>query len=60
MILGVQISVSNLVGCSTPSTTVSNALCRIAHGRGVAVGVDVAVEVDVGVFEEVADAVAVT
>ena len=51
---------STLVGCSTPSTTVSNALCRIAHGRGVAVGVDVAVEVDVGVFEVVADAVAVT
>lgn len=48
------------MGCSTPSTTVSNALCRIAHRRGVAVGVDVAVELDVGVFEVVADAVALT
>ena len=42
------------MGCSTPSTTVSNALCRIAHGRGVAVGVDVAVELGAGVPEAVA------
>ena len=51
-----------MVGCSTPSTTVSNALCRIAHGRGVAVGValnagfgvTVAVDVFVALGEGVA------
>ena len=53
---------SPLVGCSTPSTTVSNALCRIAHGRGVAVGVALnagfGVTVDMLLAVELGEAVA--
>ena len=47
-----------MVGCSTPSTTVSNALCRIAHGRGVAVGVALNAGFGVMVAVEVGEAVA--
>ena len=46
------------MGCSTPSTTVSNALCRIAHGRGVAVGVALNAGFGVMVAVEVGEAVA--
>ena len=50
------------MGCSTPSTTVSNTLCRIAHGRGVAVGVALnagfGVTVDVLLAVELGEAVA--
>ena len=47
-----------MVGCSTPSTTVSNALCRIVHGRGVAVGVALNAGFGVMVAVEVGEAVA--